>query len=59
MTAKGATRFYLAANLEAARLIASDPLRYPGLMQTWARLIEAKQVPTIKGPLFEATGRAA
>jgi hypothetical protein len=46
---------YHAANLECARIIASDPDRYPGVTQEWAAMIlslPAKQTPP-------ATGRAA
>jgi hypothetical protein len=34
---------YAAANLESARIIASDPKRYPGLMAEWARRILAAE----------------
>ena len=30
---------YAAANLQAARIIAADPQRYPGAIQEWARLL--------------------
>jgi len=30
---------YRAANEECARIIAADPVRYPGVMQEWARLV--------------------
>ena len=36
---------YAGENLEAARLIAADPERYPGLMTEWARRILA-ETPT-------------
>jgi hypothetical protein len=36
---QGKAEFYRAANLEAARIIAADPHRYPGLMQEWAHLV--------------------
>ena len=29
-------------NLEAARIIAADPARYPGLLQDWARAVLAR-----------------
>ena len=30
---------YEAGNVEAARIIAADPVRYPGAMQEWARRV--------------------
>lgn len=46
---------YQRANEEAARIIQADPLRYPGLPQTWALAymarIERDNVARI-GPLF-------
>jgi hypothetical protein len=30
---------YRAGNIEAARIIAADPVRYPGIMQEWARMV--------------------
>ena len=47
---------YQRANEEAARIIAADPLRYPGLPQIWVALTIEKQQPAIRGPLF---GKAA
>ena len=45
---------YAASNLECAGIIAADPIRYPGMMQTWAVLVLQRAEPTIKGPLFKA-----
>ena len=53
ITVKQVTRSYADANLAAARILAADPLRYPGLPQTWARLVIEKQTATIRGPLLE------
>jgi hypothetical protein len=33
------TDAYQAGNLEAARIIAADRFRYPGIMQEWARMV--------------------
>jgi hypothetical protein len=33
------TEAYRASNIEAARIIAADPVKYPGIMQEWARLV--------------------
>ena len=44
---------YQQANEMAAQIIASRPDLYPGVMQTWARLVIEKQTATIRGPLFE------
>lgn len=33
---------YTMANLEAARIVAADPERYPGLMQEWASAVLTK-----------------
>ena len=56
MTAKRATAQYDVANLAAARLIAADPLRYPGLAAKWARtVLERSAAPPADveaGPLF-------
>jgi hypothetical protein len=44
-----------AGNLEAATIIAADPVKYQGLMQEWADAIlsKATQVPESEaGPLF-------
>jgi hypothetical protein len=46
------------ANLESARIIASDPVKYPGggVMQQWAELIlsnDAKPEDSEFGPLFK------
>ena len=30
---------YAADNLASARIIAADPDKYPGVMQTWARMV--------------------
>jgi hypothetical protein len=30
---------YAAANLEAAKIVAASPDRYPGLMQEWAAMV--------------------
>ena len=45
---------YQRQNEEAARIIAADPERYPGLPQQWAALVIEKQTATIRGPLFRA-----
>jgi hypothetical protein len=58
VTAPKATRLYGVGNLQAARIIAADPGKYQGILQTWARLIIERAQPTIKGPLF-AQRRAA
>ena len=54
MKAKQATRAWSDANLAAARILASNPVKYPGLPQTWAALVIEKQTATIRGPLFKA-----
>jgi hypothetical protein len=54
--AKAARRAYAADNEQAARIIAADPARYPGVMQEWAALVLERAEPTIRGPLF---GKAA
>lgn len=57
-----ARQSYAASNEQAARLILSNTVKYGGegsLPVVWARLIEAKQVRRIEGPLFAATGRRA
>ena len=47
-------------NEQAAGIILQDIARYggegAGLVQ-WARLIQAKSIPTIKGPLLQAADR--
>lgn len=30
---------YRTANLECARIIAAEPLKYPGVMQEWAAMV--------------------
>jgi hypothetical protein len=35
---------YTAGNIEAARIIAVDPDRYPGLLQEWARRVLSPSV---------------
>ena len=45
---------YRAGNLEAARIIAADPRRYPGAMQEWARLTLERNTPAPAGTLFES-----
>jgi hypothetical protein len=30
---------YRQSNLEAARIVAADPVKYPGIMQEWAQLV--------------------
>ena len=35
---------YRAGNIEAARIIAVDPDRYPGLLQEWARRVLSPSV---------------
>ncbi len=52
---------YEAANLAAARIIASDPAQYPGVMQTWAALVIERAAPADAecGPLFAADRRRA
>ena len=47
---------YRAANDQAANLILENVQRYGGpdsLMVQWARLVVARAVPKIEGPLFE------
>jgi hypothetical protein len=44
---------YQKANEEAARIIAANPVRYPGLPAQWAALVIEKQRPSIRGPLFK------
>jgi len=34
-----ATPHELPSNEECARVIAADPVRYPGIMQTWAQMV--------------------
>ena len=56
-TQKAVDRYH-AANIEAATIIAADPVRYPlgGLMQEWADVILSKAaVPADAecGPLFQ------
>jgi hypothetical protein len=53
---RSAREGYNAANLAAARIIAADPAKYPGVPQTWAALVIEKQTATIRGPLL---GKAA
>jgi hypothetical protein len=36
---RAARDYYQQANRECARIIAADSVRYPGIMQTWARLV--------------------
>lgn len=53
---------YATGNRMAAGLILADVEKYGGegsLPVVWARMIEAKQVRRIEGPLFPATGRRA
>ena len=38
-TVKSKQAAYDAGNLEAARIIAADPDKYPGVMQEWAQMI--------------------
>jgi hypothetical protein len=38
-TVAGRVDQYRAVNLECACIIAGDPVKYPGLMQEWARLV--------------------
>ena len=38
-TPKSIKAKYDEQNLEAARIIAADPLKYPGGMQAWAELV--------------------
>jgi hypothetical protein len=45
--------------MECARIVAADPVKYQGVLQTWATLVIERAQPTIKGPLFEAPGRRA
>jgi hypothetical protein len=59
---KKAGAAYDAGNRIAARIVLSDIARYGGEqagLVIWARLIEAKAVPTVRGPLFKATGGQA
>ncbi len=55
MTVRSVRAKYDAANLEAARIIAADPERYPGGMQEWAQRvlarIERERLESV-GPLF-------
>lgn len=52
---------YRAGNEEAARIIAADPAKYPGVMQEWAGAVLVKvttpPADAEAGPLFK--GRAA
>ncbi|HWR35362.1 MAG TPA: hypothetical protein VN622_05770 [Clostridia bacterium] len=47
---------YRAGNKEAARIVASDPVKYPGVMQKWASLVlvetNARPADAEAGPLF-------
>ncbi len=55
MTTQSVRAKYDGANLEAARIIAADPERYPGGMQEWAQMvlkrIERERLESV-GPLF-------
>lgn len=44
---------YRAGNIEADRLIAADPVKYPGVMKVWARLFIARHKPA---PVTPAKG---
>ena len=35
-----------AGQLEAARIIAAEPLRYPGVIQDWAMLVLRREIAT-------------
>src|ERR1035437_266914 len=53
---------YQNQNEQAAEIVLADVARYGGEqagLVIWARLIQAKSVPIVRGPLFEATGRRA
>lgn len=66
--AKRAVEHYRAGNLEAARILAADPERYPGLPQVWAAMVLSRAGVTgvpgqhpgaahpdaVFGPLFAA-----
>ena len=48
---------YAADNLECACIVAADPERYQGVLQTWADLIltrAAQPDDALAGPLFES-----
>lgn len=55
MTAKRAADRYRMANEMCARIITADPAKHPrgSLAATWAALVLQKEVPTIRGPLFD------
>lgn len=42
MTIWEQTQHYRKQNLEMARIIIAEPLRYPGLLQLWAEMILAR-----------------
>jgi hypothetical protein len=44
---------YQKANEQVAHIVLTNPEKYPGVMQEWARLVIEKQTATIKGPLFD------
>ena len=44
------TKQYDARNVESARLIAADPVKYPGVMQAWAQLILQRNGQTLPKP---------
>lgn len=48
---------YRQCNLKAARIVAADPVKYPGIMQEWAELVLGRAETTVDapgtGPLFE------
>lgn len=43
---------YATSNLESARIVAADPAKYQGVLQTWARLVIENSVRRVEGPLF-------
>ena len=45
---------YRAGNLEAARIIASNPERCPGVMQEWAAMVLAKAAERTEPAIGEA-----
>ena len=57
-----ARQSYAASNERAAGIILASQAKYggpEGLMVRWSKAVIERAQPTIKGPLFEATGRAA
>ena len=42
---------YRAGNVELARIIATDPAKYPGVMQTWAAMVLKPPVKRTEPPI--------